>query len=158
MFVAVDDLETATRELQAAGGTVLAGPVVRSPAGRYSVVADPTGVAFCLWQGEERRGAEVIAEPHTWAMSSLHTPDPQKAATFYTGLYGWETEPGPAFTRCRLDGRVVAVISGTGPGTPPHWAVVFTALDVDEIAPRQSLWVASAFSHRWTPRSTAGRS
>jgi predicted enzyme related to lactoylglutathione lyase len=133
-FVAVDDLADAFTRIQAAGGSVLAGPTPRGAAGQYGIVTDPTGVAFGVWEAADRAGAEVVGSPNAWAMSSLHSPDTAVAKSFYGGVFGWELEPGPDFSRWRLGDRLVAVLSGTGPGVPPHWAVAFAVEDPDGIA------------------------
>lgn len=130
-FVAVDDLQQALRRIDAAGGSVLAGPTARGAAGQYAVVTDPTGVACCVWEAADRAGAEVVGSPNAWAMSSLHSPDLPVAASFYRAVFGWELEPGPNFSQWWRDGRLVAVLSSPGPGVPPHWAVAFAVEDPD---------------------------
>ena len=69
-------------------------------------------------------------------------PDPEKAAAFYAGLFGWETEPtaappgATAHIMCRRRGRDVAAIGGRPPGEGPDlpvaWATYVEVADVDE--------------------------
>jgi predicted enzyme related to lactoylglutathione lyase len=103
------------------------------------VLADATGVPFCLWQAGESDGARVANEPDSWAMSSLHTTDVDRAQAFYGGLFDWElgSMPGGAFSLWRRSGKVVAAVAATG-GTavPPHWSVNFAVRDADSTAER----------------------
>lgn len=135
--IRVSRLEPVLERVVAGGGSPVAGPLSVGADGRLAVVADPAGVAFGLWEPRDRVGAELAGRPNSWAMSSLHAPDPQRAATFYGDLFGWELEPdgGAPFSHWRLDGRLVAVLAATdGTAVPPHWAVNFAVGDVDAVA------------------------
>ena len=67
--------------------------------------------------------------------------DPDTAATFYAGVFGWEVEKGtPAATdrryyMCRLRGSDVAAI-GSPPlaGMPPAWTTYVWVDDADAVA------------------------
>jgi predicted enzyme related to lactoylglutathione lyase len=125
------------------------------PAGRLAVLADPTGAAFCVWEPGEREGAQLVNEPNTWLMSSLHTPDPVAAAAFYGAAFGWQAESMGPVTLFRLPGYVggqpdeekaarwqgmprdvVAVAAPPSADVPPHWNVNFRVADADAIAAR----------------------
>ena len=67
--------------------------------------------------------------------------DPDTAATFYAGVFGWEVEKGtPAGTdvryyMCRLRGRDVAAIGSPPPkGLPPAWTTYVWVDDADAVA------------------------
>jgi predicted enzyme related to lactoylglutathione lyase len=101
-----------------------------------AVLADATGVPFCLRQAGENDGAELANEPNSWAMSSLHTTDVGRAQAFYGALFGWELEPVPGapFSLWRRSGLVVAVVTATdGVAVPPHWSVNFAVRDADSL-------------------------
>lgn len=142
-YVATDDLHAALERAVAAGASVVVGPLEGS-GGRFGVLTDPTGVAFCVWDGP---GAELVAVPGAWAMSALHTPDPDAGAAFYGAVFGWRADPAPdaPLWFLRLPGYagapgrgvpddVVAVMAPAGPGVPPHWAVSMRVDDVDATA------------------------
>jgi uncharacterized protein len=149
-YVRVEAIEETLARAQAAGGTVLAGPREAGGEGRLAVLADDTGVAFSIWQAGDRKGAQLVNEPGTWAMSSLHAPSVERAQAFYGAVFGWELEPAPGtpFALWRLPGYntgepeqpvphdVVAVITPADPagGVPPHWAINFRVEDVDATA------------------------
>ena len=72
-------------------------------------------------------------------------PDPDAAASFYSELFGWETEnlmppehPGDYFV-CRLRDRdVAAIVSQHGAPAPPQavWTTLVSVESVDEAASR----------------------
>ncbi len=135
--VRVDDVGETLARAEQAGGTRLAGPFGAGADGVLAVVADATGVPFCLWQGGESDGDELANEPNSWAMSSLHTTDVERAQAFYGAMFDWQLEPVPnaAFSLWRRAGRVVAVVTATdGVAVPPHWSVNFAVRDADTIA------------------------
>jgi predicted enzyme related to lactoylglutathione lyase len=149
-YVAVADVaDTATRA-EASGGGLVVGPTTHGHDGRLAILTDPHGVAFGIWQAGARGGAARVNRPGAWTMSSLHTPAPDEAATFYGGLFGWtrHAEPDAPVALWRLEGHVggepgqpmprdvIAVLApiGAGDPTPPHWSVAITVDDVDATA------------------------
>jgi len=143
-YVWVDDADAVVRRALAAGGGVALDPFDSLDGGRMAILADPQGAAFGVWQPGEHRGAEVVNEFGAWAMSSLATPDPDAAASFYGDLFGWRTEAfGPA-TMIRLPGfvggepsqpvaRDVVAVMVPSDG-PAAWNVDFWIEDVDAAA------------------------
>ena len=148
--VRVASANDAVATAQAAGGTLLIGPLEALPAGRLAVLVDPVGAAFCVWEARGREGAQLVNEPHTWAMSSLHTTDAEGAKAFYGSMFGWHPEalgsPETHMTLWRLPGDVgeetehpiprdvVAVMAPAGDAAapvPPHWNVNFYVDGVD---------------------------
>jgi predicted enzyme related to lactoylglutathione lyase len=141
-YVYVDSADEVADAARRVGATVLAEPFEVPPAGRMSVLADPTGAVFCLWEPGTRQGAQLVNEPGAWGMSMLHTPDPERAAAFYGELFGWTTEDFGPFTMFRLPGyvggepyqpvsrEVVAVMEPAG-DAPPHWSADFWVHDAD---------------------------
>jgi uncharacterized protein len=108
--ISVESVERAAAQASDAGGAVLVAPFDVAPAGRMAVLRDPAGATFCVWEAEERRGAELVNEPKAWAMSSLITRDPDRARSFYARLFNWQTESldagENAMYLCRLSGYV----------------------------------------------------
>jgi predicted enzyme related to lactoylglutathione lyase len=151
-YVRVDSADDVVERAEAAGGSVLAGPLDALPAGRLAVLADPVGPVFSVWEARAREGAQLVNQPNAWAMSSLHTTDAETAQAFYGSLFGWQPEPfGPPeaqMTVWRLPGYVggepqqpvprdvVAVLAPAGDGVPPHWNVNFWVDDADATAER----------------------
>lgn len=134
--IRVDDVGRAVVRAEQAGGRGLANFGAPTPT---ALVADSSGVMFCLRQTGTGHGAELVGQPNCWAMSSLHTPDMGKAKEFYQAMFNWELEasPGVPFSRWVRDGQMVAVATTTdGTDVPPHWSVNFSVSNADEIAER----------------------
>ncbi len=140
--VRVESAQRTARAAEQAGGTLVAGPLDVRPAGRLAVLADPTGAVFCAFEPAVRRGAQAVNEAGAWAMSLLHTADPDRAAGFYADLFGWRTESLGPVTLLRLPGYVggepeqpvardvVAAIVGDETG-PDRWDVDFWIRDAE---------------------------
>lgn len=149
-YVAVDDVDATAARTDAAGGGRIVGPTAHGDDGRVAVLTDPIGVAFGIWQAGAHQGAELVNEPGSWTMSSLHTPAPDLSEAFYGQVFGWrlETVPDKPMGFWRLDGYVggqteqpmprdvVAVLApiGAGDPSPPHWSVAVSVVDVDATA------------------------
>jgi predicted enzyme related to lactoylglutathione lyase len=142
-YVGTDDLDAAAEAAVRAGASVVLGPVEGS-GGRFAVLTDPTGVAFSMWEGP---GADLVAAPGAWALTALHTPDPEASAAFYGAVFGWladaTSDAPPWFLRLPsyagapargVPADVVAVMVPTAAAVPPHWAVSMRVEDVDATA------------------------
>ena len=117
------------------------------PAGRVAALADSDGAIVGLWEPAERRGCQLVNEAAAYAMSALHTPDPDAAARFYGDLFGWEAEEfAPGISLFRLPGYVggepaqpvprdVVAVMAKDDG-PDRWSVDFWVTDADELAGR----------------------
>jgi uncharacterized protein len=150
-YIRVDSADEAAERAEAAGARLLLGPLDALPAGRLAVLVDPVGAVVSVWEAHVREGAQLVNEPGTWAMSSLHTTDGEGAKAFYGSVFGWQPEAfGPAEARMtlwRLPGYVggggkwatvpsdvVAVMAPTGDAAaavPPHWNVNLCVEDAD---------------------------
>lgn len=150
-YIRVDSVDAAVQRATAEGASLLLGPLDARPAGRLAVLVDPVGAAVCVWEARAREGAQLINEPGTWAMSSLHTSDGDGAKAFYGSVFGWQPEafgsPEAEITLWRLAGYVggeekwatvprdvVAVMAPTGDAAtavPPHWNVNLRVDDAD---------------------------
>jgi predicted enzyme related to lactoylglutathione lyase len=66
--------------------------------------------------------------------------DPEAAASFYGGLFGWQTEnvmppdSGNQYFMARLRGRDVAALSGQMSPGPPMWSTYIAVDDADAVA------------------------
>jgi len=154
-YVRVDSADETAEKAKTAGGSLRDGPFDVAPAGRMAVLADPAGALVCAWEAGTREGAQLVNEPRAWAMSLLHTTDPESSKAFYGAVFGWRPEPfgaaGAEITLWRLPGYaggephqpvprdVVGVMAPTGgDGSPSaaqaHWSVDFRVDDADATA------------------------
>ncbi|MDQ0799733.1 VOC family protein [Arthrobacter sp. SLBN-112] len=134
--VRVEDVSEASARAEQAGGRQLMSLDAHTPT---ALVADSSGVLFCLRQAGEHEGVELADQPNCWAMSSLHTPDLGKARDFYRTMFAWELKSSPdaAFSLWLLQDRMVAVATSTeGVDVPPNWSVNFAVDSADTTADR----------------------
>ena len=110
-------------------------------AGRMAVIQDPTGAIFCVWQANQNAGIAVTGEPGTLCWADLSTPDPERAKTFYEGLFGWKLVLSQNDSNGYLhisngDNFIGGVPPAQyrNPDVPPHWMLYFYVADVDASA------------------------
>lgn len=134
--VRVRDIGQASALAEQAGGRQLGTIDARA---HSQLVADSSGVLFCLRQAGVNDGVELADQPNSWAMSSLHTPELGKAQEFYKAMFNWELKspPDAPFSLWLLEDQLVAVATATdGVAVPPHWSVNFGVTDADRTADR----------------------
>lgn len=87
----------------------------------------------------EAIGATRVNDPGCLMLNELHTPDPTTALEFYSGLFGWDTEPmesedRPTYKVIVLDGRLNGGVIDLREGEQPGWIPYFTVADRDDTA------------------------
>lgn len=133
VYFTVSDVDTAAKRCEAAGGSVHAQPFDVFDAGRMSVVADPAGAFFCLWQPRENIGASVMHEPNTLTWAECGSTDVAKSRTFYVDIFGWHAEdmdmgPGGTYTVFSLgDAQSAGLMQAQSPVS--YWAIYFNVAD-----------------------------
>jgi hypothetical protein len=140
-YVTVADVDASAARARALGGNVIMEPFDVLEAGRMSVVADPGGAAFCMWQPRESIGATVVNVPGALTWNELATKDIPGAKEFYGGLFDWgfedmDTAGGPAYVIVRNADRSNGGIreqSEAEAGIPPHW-LPYLAVDTADAA------------------------
>ncbi|HEX2191298.1 MAG TPA: VOC family protein [Longimicrobiaceae bacterium] len=138
-YVTVDGVDRSAARAGELGGTVLMEPFDVMEAGRMAVVQDPTGAVVSLWEARGHPGAQVRDEPGAFCWNELATPDTERAAEFYTGLFGWTTQTqdmggGMLYTTFLNGGAQAGGMYRITPemeGMTPHWAVYFSVEDCD---------------------------
>lgn len=136
-YIAVDDVDAATEAARAAGGQVFMGPLEVMEAGRMSIVADPTGAVFSLWQAKQHKGATLVNEPGTLIWNELLTDDGEAAYPFYGKVLGVSTEEtdmgsGPYTVFKVGDAMVGGSMAPPMEGIPNHWLTYFAVADLEE--------------------------
>ena len=139
-YLATDDVEAATARVTGSGGNVINGPFDVFDAGRMSVVADPTGATFGIWQPKEHIGAGLVYEPGSLGWNELYTTDTEAANAFYASVFGWSRsthQVGPEaedYHEFKLGEANVAGMIQIKPSwgeVPPNWGTYFNVEDVD---------------------------
>ncbi len=139
MVASADDAAKRAAKLD---GTVLMEAFDVPNAGRMAVLQDPTGAAFCVWEGKENKGTGIAHVDGTLCWADLSTPDPQRASKFYSDLFGWqimtdEKDPEHNYLHIKNGEHFIGGIppvSDRQPNTPPHWLPYFNASNCDALA------------------------
>lgn len=138
-YVGVADVDASTQKATSLGGKCLLPPLDIMDKGRMSVLQDPTGSAFALWQAGSSRGCGTTGEPGAPCWNELMTRDTQQAAEFYTQLFGWAKQEldmgGTPYTMFLQDGAPVGGMLNHPPGmeqAPPHWMLYLSVGDCDQ--------------------------
>ncbi|PYT15669.1 MAG: VOC family protein [Acidobacteria bacterium] len=139
VYVAVENADDAANRVSQLGGKVLAPAFDVFDVGRMSVLQDPTGAVFAVWQAKKHRGTGITGENGTLCWADLNTPDPARAKQFYEGLFGWKLVTGekdPSGYLHIMNGE--EFIGGIPPAhnghMPPHWLAYFIVSEVDATA------------------------
>ena len=103
-----------------------------------AMIQDPTGASFALWQAKGHPGVGRIGEPGAMCWNELLTRDVERAAEFYTGLFGWGVRVqefgGSSYTLFTMGDQPIAgaVAMPESAEGPPSWLVYAGATDCDD--------------------------
>ena len=156
LYITVDNADAAAAKVTAARRQG-DGPAFRRH-GRRPHGGDPgsdRSILLPVAAKQEHRTSAFAHVHGTLCWADLSTPDPKRAAEFYSGLFGWQFTRGsersfrlPAHQERRaLHRRHSARQAYRQPGVPPHWLAYFLVDDVD--AHREQ------GESRWAPSSSA---
>jgi predicted enzyme related to lactoylglutathione lyase len=137
-YISVTNADDATAKAKNAGATILKEPFDVMTVGRMSIVKDPTGAVFAIWQAGDHQGAGVCNVPGSFCWNELMTTDTAKDKEFYTSVFGWGADTqnfgGLEYTMFangdRPAGGMLAITPEMGP-IPPNWLVYFAVDDCD---------------------------
>jgi len=139
IYIGVANVNESTKLASDLGATVLAGPFDAMDKGRMSIIRDPTGAHFCLWQENTSKGIGIAGEDNSFCWADLNTPDRDSAKKFYSALLGWKFVPG----KDKDDSTYLHIMNGESgigglppaeflpPGIPPHWMIYYLVSDCD---------------------------
>jgi predicted enzyme related to lactoylglutathione lyase len=108
--------------------------------GRIARCTDPNGADFVVWEPRKFLGTDVDSSHHgapSWFETM--TTDIDRAAEFYSRLFGWTQVSAPGFGSSRIAFKRgtdyvagVAQISSPVANMQPHWAIYFTVKEADQ--------------------------
>ncbi len=139
VYMAVENADDAAEKAKALGGKVLAGPMDVMEHGRMAVISDPTGAVFAVWQAKQNPGMGAVGTEGAFSWADLSSPDPTKAAQFYSSLFGWqmekgENDPDGGYLHIKNGEHYIGGVQSLAhrqPDVPPHWLIYFHASDCD---------------------------
>jgi len=135
---AVADADATAAQAEAAGATVLVGPMDVFDVGRFAVILDPGGAAFQLWQARNFPGAGLFNAPGSLGWVELMTRAPERAIAFYTTVFDWSVNASEHYTQWGIEGAdfggMVTMDDKFPHEVPSHWLPYFAVADVDDSA------------------------
>jgi uncharacterized protein len=141
IYIAVESADQAAAKAAELGGMIALPAFDVFDIGRMAVIQDPTGAFFSVWQAKKHSGIGIAHVHGTLCWADLSTPDPKRAADFYSGLFGWQfmrDEKDPSgYLHIKNGEHFIGGVPPAAqrqPGTPPHWLAYFQVDDVDAAA------------------------
>lgn len=143
LYVGVDNADTSAARATQLGGNLVMQPFDVMDAGRMAVLQDPTGAYFCLWQARRNPGIGITGVEGTLCWADLNTPDPERAKTFYSGLFNWkfsedtDDDPPSGYLHIQNGEDFIGGVPPVRPGNPQlpaHWLAYFEVKNCDASA------------------------
>ncbi len=134
-YFVVDDVERATTAAVAQGGQVLVPPGELARGVFLSIVSDPTGAVFGLWQ-QEKGSPWLRNEPGAVDWLELVAQGYEESLPFYENVLTVGVSQMPLnegiYTLFDVgDANVAGAMAPASPETPSHWLVYFQVTDLD---------------------------
>jgi uncharacterized protein len=149
-YITVDDVDAIVKTAAELGAKVIVPPMDVLSQGRTAGIEDPTGAGVFFWQSPTQGERFKVGEPGALMWNDLNTPEPDKAAEFYSKLLGWDvklipTQSGEPYWAIAVDGQQEGGITGTRSdfmpmssgmfeGAAPNWRVYFGVENTAEAA------------------------
>lgn len=139
IYIAVDSADETAKRAAGLGAKTLAAPFDVFDVGRMAVLQDPTGAVFSIWEPKTHNGIGIRGVEGTLCWADLSTPDPARAAKFYSELFGWNVIRGDKddYLHIKNGEDFIGGIPPTAhrdPHVPPHWLLYFAVSNCDQTA------------------------
>lgn len=141
LYVAVESADESTKRAAELGGTIIEGPFDVMGQGRMTVIQDPTGAYFSIWQATKGIGIQIGGVAGTLCWADLSTRQTELAKQFYEALFGWKITAGEndpsGYLHIKNGEEFIGGIPPAeqrNPYIPPHWMIYYAVDDVDASA------------------------
>lgn len=138
-YVAVADVDAASKRVAELGGAVCVPPTDIPGTGRFAVVSEPTGATFSLFAGVDgSHGTDPdVPLPGSACWTELLSVDPTRTQAFLTGLFGWREQQedmgtgSPYRVQLLADTQAGGLMQSPQPGMPSCCLCYFLTLDLE---------------------------
>jgi hypothetical protein len=133
-YVTVENADASAAKARELGGKLLAEPFDVATYGRMAIIQDPENAVLAVWQPRDLAGIGRINEPGALCWCELATREPDRAARFYTQLFGWGLKSSPGYTELTRGGTPIGglfTMTQEMSGIPPYWTIYFQVTDCD---------------------------
>ena len=135
-YIRVNSVDEAAAKAVKLGATQIVPPSDIPNVGRFAVFQDPTGAQISIFQPGQHKGLLNFGEIGSFCWADLNTPDPKKAAQFYSQWLGWTIDSGKdGYSHIQNGSSHEDMIGGipaemhAPPGTPGHWMIYLHVAD-----------------------------
>jgi predicted enzyme related to lactoylglutathione lyase len=133
----VENAAATQDKVKALGGKILMTAEKMGDFGTMSVVADPLGGAFALWQPAKAEGTgDFKGQPGTWCWNELYTNDIAASVAFYSKIGGFTEEkmdmPSGAYHILNHDGKGRAGVMNPPAPMPQAWMPYVQVANADQ--------------------------
>lgn len=136
LYFAAADVDAMTERAVSLGGNLVVPAMDIRGSGRMTIVADPTGAVFGLWQAKGHDGFGAAHAPGTMSWCEANTTDAERATAFYTELLGATSRqregadtPTHVLSRDGEEFASIVQMNDRWAGMPPHWMAYFEVAD-----------------------------
>ncbi len=143
IYFAVDNADESTALAKSLGAEIIVEPMDVMDVGRMSVLSDPTGAVFCLWQAKDHKGFGVANEVNSLLWTELATRDMAGSSEFYSKLFSWKTKAHPTSpgdylicSNAGMDFGGIMKMSEEWGEAPPHWTCYYWVEQCDRSVAR----------------------
>jgi predicted enzyme related to lactoylglutathione lyase len=157
LYVTVANVDETVKRAEGLSANVLASPFDVMDVGRMSVLQDPTGAVFQVWEAKKHIGARILNEPGALCWSELTTRDTNRAESFYTKLFGWTAKhstpgAGMEYTEFSNHGQpgvgMMPMPAQVPAGVPSYWMPYLRVADCDASAAKARNLVRASWCRR----------
>jgi len=141
-FINVESADRTAARARELGGRIGIAPFDTPGIARTSVVEDPEGAMFGLWESRGHNGAQVQDRTGTMWWAELMSRDIEATRPFYTNLFGWTFGETQKYGNDLTIFKAGDVSAGSALqyhrswGVEPHWNVAFAIDDWDTAVER----------------------
>lgn len=141
-YIAVESVDDSVEKAQDLGATVRMAPFDVLDYGRMSVLIDPAGANFSLWQAKSNDCDDEMADREAHGMfcwQELLTSNVDQAEKFYSWVLGWDFDEmdvnGIDYTLIKNRGKEIGgmmLSPAEQQHIPPYWGTYITVVNLDE--------------------------
>jgi uncharacterized protein len=139
-YVLSENVDADADRVKQLGGKVLRPPGDIPGVGRFAVVADPQGAAFCVMKPFTEGPPPAYPAPDTPGLigwRELHTTDWKAGSDFYGKLFGWtkgegmDMGPMGTYQIFNIDGEMAGGMMNNPNAPHPSWLYYFNVAGID---------------------------
>ena len=147
-YVCVEDADATTEKAKGLGAQVVNGPFDVYDMGRMTVLGDPQGAAFAIWQPKSNPGLGLRDEPGALCWNELQARDLDAAKKFYPAIFPWTMKESPEYTEWHMGSQAIGgmLLSKAPEFVPSFWLPYFAVADCDAAAAKAQSLGAQVFA------------